>query len=358
MVPRSEKKGESPMIRLQFTQPSSIEDAQQMLQTAIGVEFGTLPPYLYAMFSIPAGENVPAAQLIKSVLLQEMIHMCLACNILNAIGGDPVLTAPVYPGPLPGDIGPIGGDALDIHLLPFSQSAMQQGMDIEQPVDIPDFPIVQLGAGLAAEPPATGTIGQFYAALDAYLETLPASAWMQNRNQIVDDQFFPGQLFAVNSYDDAHQAIDQIVSEGEGAGNDPLDFQSEIAHYYRFGECYYNKVLTKADNPLGYTWGPQPLGVDWNQVYPAIPDPGTHDFSQDSQAAQDAQAACNLAFSQMLDALQLAVTGTEGALGQAVLAMFDLRMAAKAAMLIPLSDGVSVAGPAFLYTSTNAGARS
>jgi hypothetical protein len=36
------------MIRLQLDQLNTVQDAQAMLQTAIGVEFGTLPPYLYA----------------------------------------------------------------------------------------------------------------------------------------------------------------------------------------------------------------------------------------------------------------------------------------------------------------------
>jgi hypothetical protein len=335
------------MIRLAMPSLTSVEDAQSMLQTAIGVEFGTLPPYLYAMFSIPPGENVAAAQLIKSVLMQEMIHMCLACNILNAIGGNPKLTPPVYPGPLPEDIG-----GLTIHLLPFSEAAMDQGMKIETPVDPPDFPVV----GLAAEPGLT--IAQFYAKLDAFLATLDPSVWQANRNQITDQQYFPGQLFAVNSYAEAHQAIIDIVSEGEGAPDSPLDFQNELAHYYRFGECYYDKVLTKADNPLGYTWGPQSLGIDWSQVYPAIPDPGSHDFSNDPPAAQAAQAACNLAYSRMVDALQLAMTGVNGQLGVAVRAMFDLRMAAKVALQIPLADPDLVAGPAFLYTPTSGGASS
>lgn len=344
------------MIRLEMTPLESVEDAWGDLQTAIGVEFGTLPPYLYAMFSIPPGENVAAANLIKSVLLQEMIHMCLACNILNALGGTPLLTPPVYPGPLPGDIGPEGKPALEISLLPFSEAAMKQGMDIEQPEDIPDYEVVTL---LAATPPpqGTGTIGQFYARLDAFLATLPADDWQPNRNQITDDQFFPGQIFAINNYDDAHRAIEEIVSEGEGAKDDPLDFQEELAHYYRFGEVFYDRVLTKIPEPPGYQWGPDPLGVEWGQVYPAIPNPCTHDFSEDSQAAQDAQEACNQAYSRMVDALQQAMTGTEGALGVAVRAMFDLRMAARAALQVPLADGVSVAGPAFLYVpAPNSGA--
>lgn len=341
------------MIRLKWKPLVTVHDAWAMLQIAIGVEFGTLPPYLYASFSIPQGQNPQAAQRIRSVLLQEMIHMCLACNILNALGGDPVLTPPVYPGPLPGDIGPPGGKPLIIHLLPFSEDAMKQGMDIEQPEDPPDFPVHTM---LAAERvPQTVTIGQFYLALDLFLSKLPASAWTANRHQIADSQFFAGQLFPVNNYDDAHRAIQEIISEGEGTLKSPLDFQDQLAHYYRFGECYKNLVLTKADNPLGYQWGPEKLGVDWSGVYPAIPDPASHDFSKDPPAAQAAQQACNHAYSQMVDALRQAMTGEAGQLGHAVRFMFDLRMAATAALNTPLADPALVAGPAFLYTASKTG---
>lgn len=341
------------MIRLELKPLDTIQDAWTMLETAIGVEFGTLPPYLYAMFSIPPGENVPSASRIKSVLLQEMVHMCLACNILNAIGGAPVLKPPSYPGYLPGGIGP-DGKPLKIRLLRFSREAMKQGMDIEEPVDPIDFPDAPMLEAVAA--PTAVTIGQFYAALDAFLATLPGQAWKSNRNQITDDQFFSGQLFAVNSYPDAHRAISIIVSEGEGAKDTPLDFQDELAHFYRFSEIYRDKVLTKANNKQGYQWGPAKLGVDWTQVFPCIPDPGAHDFSKEPAAAQAAQAACNLAYGQMVDALQSAVTGSAGQLGVAVRAMFDLRLAAQVALRTPLKDPKLVAGPAFVYTPPSGGA--
>ena len=122
-------------------------------------------------------------------------------------------------------------------------------------------------------PPAAVTIGQFYTALDAFLATLDPDDWSRTRHQIDDDQFFTGQIFAVNNYPDAHRAISIIVSEGEGTGDDPLDFADEVAHYYRFGEVFNNKVLTKIQQDPGYQWGPEPLGVEWDQVFPAIPDP-------------------------------------------------------------------------------------
>ena len=333
------------MIELLWKAPTNVEEVQARVQTAIDLEFSTLPPYLYAKLSILPDTNGPALARLDAIVGQEMIHMCLACNIMNAIGGTPAIQPPHYPGPLPGDVA--GG--LTVHLLPFSQAAMQQGMAIEEPSKPIDPP--QLEA-LAAKP--TVTIGEYYHLLDEALKGLPTSAWTPNRNQISDVQFFQGQIFAVNSYQDAHRAITQIVSEGEGTPvsadgkGSPLDFQNELAHYYRFWEIERNQVLVKDSNPVGYAWG-GPLGVDWNAIYPAIPDPESHDFSNDPPAAQQAQAACNQAFTATVDALSGTFRGATGGLGLAVRAMFDLRMAAIRALSIPLADGKSVAGPAFLY---------
>lgn len=335
------------MIRLLWEVPRTIEDVRNLVQTAIEVEFATLPPYLYAKLSIPQDKNLAAASRIHSVILEEMIHMCLACNILNALGGSPAITPPVYPGRLPGDV---AGDLI-IHLYPFSEDAMQQAMDIETPVNPVDPP--QLEAMLAESGTIPVTIGEYYARLDAELKKIPASDWTPNRNQMTDARYFQGQIFPVNNYEDAHRAIDNIVSEGEGApvAGSPLDFQHELAHFYRFQEVYKNQVLVKADNSVGFAWGAS-LGVDWNAVYPAITDPATHDFSKDPQAAQTAQNECNLAFTKMVNELRNAFNGNSGRLGNAVQSMFDLRMAALYALNTPLADGTSVAGPSFRYLDT------
>ena len=331
------------MIKLRWAQPESVAELRALVQAAIDLEFATLPPYLYAKFPILPETNAAALTRLNMIVGQEMIHMCLACNILNAIGGTPSINPPHYPGPLPGDV----NAELIIHLLPFSEKAMAQGMEIERPSEP-----IQPALALAVEGPIT--IGQFYERLDQELAKLPVSAWTANRNQFSDAQFFQGQLFAVNDYADAHRAIDNIVSEGEGTSvspdnpGSPLDFQDELAHYYRFWEIEKNQVLTKAEVGSGYRWG-APLGVDWSAAYPAIADPESHDFSRDSPAAQQAQDACNVAFTAMVDALSSAFSGAAGGLGIAVRAMFDLRMTALAALQIPLADGKTVAGPAFRY---------
>jgi hypothetical protein len=334
------------MIQLKYRSIKTLDDAVDLLQLAIGVEFGTLPPYLYALYSIRRGTNADAVGRIKAVAMQEMVHMCLACNILNALGNNPTLTAPRYPEPLPGGISGGGKEPLIIHLLPFSKEAMAQAMSIEEPEDGPiEFPHEALAAAAA---PEFMTIGQLYAQLDKFLASLPPSQWKQGRNQIDDRQFFAGQVFAVNGYADAHRAIQDIVSEGEGSKTSPLDFEGEVAHYYRFAEIYNNQVLTKSNNPKGFAWTGT-LGVDWTAIYPAIADPESHDFSKDTPAARDAQNKCDETYTRLVQELQRAVAGETGRLGNAVRAMFDLRMAAQRALTVPLIVPAQVAGPSFRY---------
>jgi hypothetical protein len=57
----------------------------------------------------------------------------------------------------------------------------------------------------------------------------------------------------------------------------------------------------------------------------------------------------------MVHDLRLAVTGNTGRLGNAVRAMFDLRMTANVALTTPLADPSKVAGPSFLYTPSAGG---
>ncbi len=333
------------MIRLQWEAPKSVDAVRDAVQKAINLEFATIPPYLYAKFSILPGQNSAATQRIDAIVEQEMIHMCLACNIMNAIGGTVAISPPSYPGPLPGDV---GGD-LVIHLLPFSEAAMEQGMKIEEPVDPIDPPVLRVALAAEAAPEPV-TIGEYYMRLDAALKNLDPADWHSDRNQIWDDQYFQGQIFRVNNYADAHQAISNIVSEGEGTptAGDPLDFQHELAHFYRFEEIYRNRLLVKDDNPVRYAWG-APLGIDWSAVYPAISDPERHDFSADPPSARVAQCECNAAYSQMVAELTQAFGGQPNRLGNAIRQMFNLRMAAIQALQSPLADGHSVAGPSFRH---------
>src|ERR1700732_4423538 len=90
------------------------------LQRALELEHSTIPPYLYALYSLDENKNGAIAKIIQSVVLEEMLHMTLVCNILNALEGRPVIDnpkfIPTYPGPLPGGI----EAGLTVGLAPFS----------------------------------------------------------------------------------------------------------------------------------------------------------------------------------------------------------------------------------------------
>ena len=79
--------------------PVALRDA---LQTAIRLEHATIPTYLYALYSLTPGTNGEIATLLRSVVVEEMTHMGLACNMLNAIGGAPVIDGPGFLPDLPG----------------------------------------------------------------------------------------------------------------------------------------------------------------------------------------------------------------------------------------------------------------
>ena len=72
-------------------------------------------------------------------MIDEMLHMSLAANILNAIGGSPDFASaqviPVYPSQLPGDLHP----ELTLHLSPLSKHLIRDVfMHIEMPRYLPD----------------------------------------------------------------------------------------------------------------------------------------------------------------------------------------------------------------------------
>lgn len=133
------------------------------LQSAIELEHSTIPPYLTALYSIKFDYNQEAYKIILGVVREEMLHMTIAANVLNAIGGSPVINQPSfipsYPGPLPMNIGD-----LIVGLAPLSKEVLFDGfMKIEEPENPLYFPVKALFT--AEEPPQFATISQFYQAI-------------------------------------------------------------------------------------------------------------------------------------------------------------------------------------------------
>nr|XP_039261280.1 uncharacterized protein LOC120337531 [Styela clava] len=80
-----------------------LEDIRRHLHKAVMLELSTIPPYVTAWLSLKTeyGRNKEVADILKSVFNEEMLHMSLAGNVLNAVGGVVNMTdeskLPIYP---------------------------------------------------------------------------------------------------------------------------------------------------------------------------------------------------------------------------------------------------------------------
>ena len=88
----------------------SIQNLRRDLQTALELEHATIPVYLTALASIKPNYNLEIQTIINTIVVQEMMHVLLVANILNAVGGAPSLYSkdfiPNYPSRLPGGVQP------------------------------------------------------------------------------------------------------------------------------------------------------------------------------------------------------------------------------------------------------------
>jgi len=67
----------------------TLDSLREHLQWAIELEHATLPPYLTALYSLDPERNPAAVEVLSSVFVEEMLHLALAANLLNAVGGAP-----------------------------------------------------------------------------------------------------------------------------------------------------------------------------------------------------------------------------------------------------------------------------
>jgi hypothetical protein len=58
----------------------TLDDPRRHLQWAIELEHATIPPYLCALYSLDPDRNPEAAQVIRTVFTEEMLHLALAAK--------------------------------------------------------------------------------------------------------------------------------------------------------------------------------------------------------------------------------------------------------------------------------------
>ncbi|MPV68477.1 ferritin-like domain-containing protein [Burkholderia sp. BE17] len=310
------------------------------LQSAIELEYSTLPLYLSAMFSLEV-QNYSAYNAIRSVVMEEMVHMAIVSNLLAALGGTPQFRGIRIDYPVHGLPGGAEPD-LKVGLAQYSKPQLKNFMRIEMPA----FLLKQLGRSETYP-----TIAAFYAGIrdaitrnaDAVRAAVKAGG---TSNQVGDDIGFTTVKYSPDAdpVDAFYAGIDEILQQGEGACKGdvltPGAFEGEKSHYARFAELYYGACYQVPVPPVPFDRQTEPrffagTALDAPVVVNtlAVPRDGYAALLalDPNQAAVSADLeAFDTGFSTILATLDVVWNGPAGgswkSLGAAVHGMVDLRV--------------------------------
>lgn len=305
-------------------------DLHGALRDALRLEHATIPLYLGAYLSIRPGTNTVVADLLRSVVVEEMLHFTIVANLITALGGrariDAADMVPDYTQPLP--LGGPGG--LRARLAPVSREQCALFAEIEQPED----PLARDPVGDVA------TIGEFYAAVADSVRALPGSAFAAPSAPPVVPSWFPaGEITPITDAESAVRALDLIVRQGEGTTSSPFEHDGDLAHYYRFRQIVEGHALV-ADPaaPEGFSYTGAEIRLDAAGVYPLITDPSPDHYADDALARRlvDQFDEC---YRRLLVALDRTFAGTPEALDAAIGVMYELRLMAIAMAETPVTGG-------------------
>ncbi|NDU72990.1 hypothetical protein GWI34_10140 [Actinomadura sp. DSM 109109] len=246
---------------------STKEDLYNHLVQAAAVETQTIPMYLYALYSI-AGQGhsrwdagIGAQRLIRSIVVEEMLHLCLVRNILVALDyGDRVRFydenfLPDYPEYMLHRHPP-----LLLRLSRCDRALVRKiFMEFERP---------RAAKGESTPPKGQyATIGAFYKSICDGLEELDRrhgeALWAHSHPELQYTAAYwnkdgGGDTLLVRDLKTAKQALTLIIDQGEGADPDrpsvpidpiyPTPGLDELPHYAKF------ERIADGIEPIGPTW--------------------------------------------------------------------------------------------------------
>ncbi len=278
---------------------TTVEDLHYYLIQGLMIEHATLPPYLTALYSLKPGSNLEAFHFIRTVAVEEMLHLTLVANVFNAVGGNiqGVLTNPDFVPTYPTHL-PTGAEDFEVNVGKFSEETVKTFLKIERSHHVDDnAPLVEsrtkqtrrhnfLKLAGKNDNLSYHTIGLFYTEVIRGLKALDKKYKNEGKNLFIGDpkkQITPeyyydgaGDIVKVTDLDSAIKALYIIQTQGEGSGTTTIyDSEKELSHYYRFQQLLkgrYYKIdkedptnSDKPDHPTG-----EEFAVDWNAVYPVM----------------------------------------------------------------------------------------
>jgi rubrerythrin len=310
------------------------------LQQAVELEFGTIPVYLAALWSIKDNLD-PIAVSIRNVVQEEMLHLALASNMLASIGGTPKIYDTSnkglrFPARLPGGVHP----ELVLKLSALTNDALDDFLEIELPNE--PITIAPYESKYHDAHNGSATIGALYDAINAEFQSL--------QPLMTPDKQVSGPLawFVVDTIEKIQSAIHWIKEQGEGSiDNSPENTGLEkLSHFYRFWEVRRLQKIEQ-DATTGKYMFKSPL--TFPEVWPmAVIPEGGYQENEVSTEVWELYNNFNLTYSKMIHTLESAWSdGGQAALWKAIDMMFDLEKYALPLMKIPKPDGSGNYGPGF-----------
>lgn len=271
----------------------------QLLSEAAEIEHGLMCCYLYASFSIgaPFQRTLPEEQarmvqrwqrVIAEIARDEMVHLALVANAMNAIGAQPHLTRPnfpVSPGYFP--------EGVVTFLAPFCLATLDHFIYLERPegVELADgegfhsrLHYRRGGRSDRLVPSAQdyATVGHLYRGICA--------GFSQLSERLGEEELFCGDpglqlgppelamqgLSKVTSLVSARAAIDTIVTQGEGSaqGHERSHYhrlttlRREVVEWLAHDRNFLAPVHSVATSPV-MRRPPEPDGLVWVNQEPA-----------------------------------------------------------------------------------------
>lgn len=353
---------------------NTVDDLHYYLLQALKLEHSTIPPYITALYSLKPGANPEAFHVIRVVAVEEMLHLTLVANVLNAVGGtlkgtltDPDFV-PQYPTYLP-----TGETDFQVGLEKFSHDSVRAFLNIERGLEEDDHnqekPVIvtrdekrkshkRQFLKVRNQPSYSFySIGQFYGMIiqgmfDLQRKLGDALFCGDPQRQVTPEYYYngAGDIVPVTDLTSAIQALRVIQEQGEGSRVGAIyDAERQLAHYYRFeqlelGQSYVintsdPELSDKPHHPTG-----EKFTVDWDAVYPVKPNAKLSDYPKGSElyeAAKDFRRE----YSEFLSKIEYSFDGHPEALIPAVGGMFRLKDKANLLMRNPIPglEGVNAA---------------
>lgn len=318
-----------------ITTPAELQD---YLHAAMQLEHATIPPYLTALYSLQPGSNSDAYHVIRVVVVEEMLHLTLAANLLNAVGGEPDLSRKGFVARYPAYL-PDGETDFQVSLQPFSPEAIDTFLSIERPAAAPtaEHRFVRRHRKAVTIPAVAPngddglhfySIGEFYAEIERGIRHLHAQGVDlfvgDPARQVTPELYYSGggEVIPVKDLDSAVAAVRLISEQGEGLEGGIYDEEDELSHYYRFQQLRLGRYYQPGDAPNEPT-GPA-LEVAWDAVYPVATNLRVADLPEGSEVRAAAETF-NTTYADFLALLTRAFTGQPELLVPAVGGMFGLR---------------------------------